>query len=166
MPYDKKAIASIRPKLETAWANLFGDSSDDSFWGHEWGRHGTCSLDIVSKEIEYFEAALELRSRYDFAAALSSNGVSPSSSKTYTVNDIVLACAQGSAQIRSCGASTTRARASFSSRSACASARTSRGRSCAMSASTTRDRATPTNPSTTGPCRTKEAGDWTALRAP
>lgn len=36
------------------------DSPNYQFWRHEWEKHGTCSLDVLENEKEYFEAVLRL----------------------------------------------------------------------------------------------------------
>lgn len=40
------------------------DSPNFQFWRHEWEKHGTCSLDILENEKEYFETVLRLHRAY------------------------------------------------------------------------------------------------------
>ncbi|KAI0450979.1 ribonuclease T2 [Xylaria acuta] len=75
------------------------DGTPESFWEHEWSTHGTCvstiSPDCYSDYTEgqeaadYFQVAVDLFKTLDTYSALSSAGITPSSSKTYTSSEIL-----------------------------------------------------------------------------
>ncbi|KAI0409238.1 putative ribonuclease T2 [Xylaria palmicola] len=75
------------------------NGSPESFWDHEWSTHGTCvstlSPDCYSdyqegqEAADYFQVAVDLFKSLDTYGALSSAGITPSSSKTYTSSEIL-----------------------------------------------------------------------------
>ncbi|RUS20551.1 base non specific RNase Rh [Endogone sp. FLAS-F59071] len=75
-------------EMQTYWPSDAGP--DDTFWVHEWGKHGTCVTTLAPtcygssyKKYEdvhdYFKQALSLRSKYDLYKALSKAGINPGS---------------------------------------------------------------------------------------
>ena len=78
--------------MNTYWKTNSG--SDESFWEHEWGKHGTCVSTLKtscytnyqSKQevVDYFQKAVDLFKTLDSYSFLSAAGITPSSSKTYT----------------------------------------------------------------------------------
>lgn len=83
-------IESIVPMLEQYWPNLYSDTPLDSFWEHEWEKHGTCALSLsqVTNEKDYFTTTLDLRKKYDFDGILAKASILPDDSKSYELNDI------------------------------------------------------------------------------
>nr|BAK32788.1 ribonuclease T2 [Morchella esculenta]BAK32789.1 ribonuclease T2 [Morchella esculenta] len=83
---------SLLRYMQTYWKDNQGD--DESFWEHEWSKHGTCINTIkpscytgyTSKEelVDYFEVAVQLFKGLDTYKALAAAGITPSTSKTYT----------------------------------------------------------------------------------
>lgn len=75
------------------------DGSPESFWEHEWSTHGTCVSTIDpdcysdytegQEAADYFQVAVDLFKTLDTYGALSSAGITPSSSKTYTSSEIL-----------------------------------------------------------------------------
>ncbi|KAI9811250.1 MAG: ribonuclease T2-like [Pycnora praestabilis] len=75
--------------------------NDESFWEHEWGKHGTCinTLDPncyinyqpQEEVVDFFAQAVHLFSTLDTYAFLRAGGILPSATQTYTYNDIMAA---------------------------------------------------------------------------
>jgi len=59
---DVNALSSIRSDLEKYWLSCpeFG-SDNETFWSHEWEKHGTCS---GMGQLEFFQKGLALRQQY------------------------------------------------------------------------------------------------------
>ncbi|KAJ6257463.1 hypothetical protein Dda_7248 [Drechslerella dactyloides] len=74
------------------------DGNDDSFWQHEWNKHGTCMSTFETKcyadhqegqEIaDYMDKAVEIFKTVDTYKILSAAGIVPDSSKTYALSDL------------------------------------------------------------------------------
>ena len=66
-------ILDLKPQLQQYWVSFNCPSSDgESFWSHEWKKHGTCSgLDQHS----YFQAALNLIQTIDILGSLQKAGI-------------------------------------------------------------------------------------------
>ncbi|KAK6336104.1 ribonuclease T2-like [Orbilia brochopaga] len=74
------------------------DGKDDSFWQHEWNKHGTCMSTFEPKcytdyqegqEIaDFMDKAVEIFKTVDTYKILSAAGITPSTSKTYTLDDL------------------------------------------------------------------------------
>ncbi|XP_070577132.1 ribonuclease Oy-like [Ptychodera flava] len=92
-PFNLSEIKDIQPQMEVYWPNLFTDSKLESFWEHEWDKHGTCGTDLeaIDTEYKFFSAGLKLYHKLDFLKALSSNGIAPSLTKSYSYNDVMKA---------------------------------------------------------------------------
>ncbi|CZT43533.1 related to ribonucleases [Rhynchosporium secalis] len=100
--YGKKDLLSY---MAIYWKDYQGN--DEQFWEHEWGKHGTCisTLDTKCYEghtgqeevVDYFEIAVRLMKGLDSFQFLAAAGILPSSSATYTLNQIqsVLTAAHG-----------------------------------------------------------------------
>lgn len=57
------AAADQGAALRCEWPSFAG--SDDSFWDHEWTKHGTCSERVTGPRPAFFETVLALNQRYD-----------------------------------------------------------------------------------------------------
>ncbi|KGO74875.1 hypothetical protein PITC_043760 [Penicillium italicum] len=78
------------------WVDIDGDN--ESFWAHEWGKHGTCINTIdpscysdykAQEEVgEFFQKTVSLFRSLDTHKALADAGITPSTSKTYTLKAI------------------------------------------------------------------------------
>ena len=78
------------------WKDYQGQ--DESFWEHEWGKHGTCistfspscytSYIPTQEVVEYFEKTLQLFSVLDTYTFLKDAGIVPSTTKTYSYAEI------------------------------------------------------------------------------
>ncbi|KAG6010312.1 hypothetical protein E4U43_008605 [Claviceps pusilla] len=105
---DSRAYTDIEDVLSSAgatdtleymkefWKDYKGD--DETFWQHEWGKHGTCisSLspscysDYQSKEeaVDFFKKTVELFKTLPTYRWLADAGITPSSSKYYSLSKI------------------------------------------------------------------------------
>ncbi|KFZ02838.1 hypothetical protein V502_11467 [Pseudogymnoascus sp. VKM F-4520 (FW-2644)] len=82
--------------MDTNWKDYQGD--DETFWEHEWGKHGTCisTLDTTcydnykpqTEVVDYFEKAVELNKGLNSYKILADAGITPSASATYTLAQI------------------------------------------------------------------------------
>lgn len=101
-PFDPTAIAPIQTAMNTDWPSLNGNSQ--SFWSHEWSKHGTCASDVFSTQLEYFSGALQARQKYDIVAALAKASIQPSNSVGFTMQQFkdALTTAYGAAGMVQC----------------------------------------------------------------
>ncbi|KAI9669519.1 MAG: ribonuclease T2-like [Trizodia sp. TS-e1964] len=93
-------IGSANPALldymNTYWKDYKGD--DETFWEHEWSKHGTCISTLEPRcyiryspreeLIDYFQKTVDLFKGLDTYKTLAAAGITPSSSQTYNLNDI------------------------------------------------------------------------------
>lgn len=91
-PYDHKNIVPFLSDMEKYWPNLMQNKPDDSFWSHEWTKHGTCACQQggdgsegfgCKLEADYFKKALQMRVVAGFDKQMSSTGIVPSLKKAY-----------------------------------------------------------------------------------
>ncbi|RJE21012.1 ribonuclease T2 [Aspergillus sclerotialis] len=78
------------------WKDINGD--DETFWEHEWNKHGTC-INTIEPDCyenyepqievgEFFEKVVDLFKGLDTYQALADAGIIPDSSETYTFDEI------------------------------------------------------------------------------
>eukprot|EP00850_Spirogloea_muscicola_P004474 SM000019S05018 [mRNA] locus=s19:585876:587446:+ [translate_table: standard] len=80
-------ISDLEDDLETYWDTLHCPASKgESFWSHEWSKHGTCA-DTLGDEHAYFNAALQLWNSTLITQALADAGITPGAS--YNFRDIM-----------------------------------------------------------------------------
>ncbi|KAG9231310.1 ribonuclease Trv [Amylocarpus encephaloides] len=83
--------------MNTYWKDYQGN--DESFWEHEWGKHGTCISTLEpscygggykgqEEVVEYFEQTVGLFGGLDSYSILANAGILPSRSQTYTLLEI------------------------------------------------------------------------------
>lgn len=60
---DMDEIEDLLPELEKAWPSW--SSADETFWSHEWTRHGTCAEGIVGHQHDFFQTVLRLHNKLD-----------------------------------------------------------------------------------------------------
>ncbi|KAJ5131396.1 uncharacterized protein N7515_007435 [Penicillium bovifimosum] len=87
---------SLLDYMDKYWIDIDGDN--ESFWSHEWNKHGTCINTLepscysdysAQEEVgDYFEKVVDLFKGLDTYKALSAAGITPSTSKTYTSSEI------------------------------------------------------------------------------
>ena len=68
--------------LLTCWVSYTGPPQ--SFWEHEWSKHGTCVSPVLSTDV-YFNTTANLFFKQSLLNKLSLNGIVPSATETYTV---------------------------------------------------------------------------------
>ena len=73
--FDINKIKDLVPTLEYVWHDYMHNNSE-IFWKHEWLKHGTCTLDILPTERDYFLKALELYSNYNIYDIFEKYGIS------------------------------------------------------------------------------------------
>lgn len=88
--------------MNTYWKDYQGN--DESFWEHEWGKHGTCISTLEpscytgyapqEEVVDYFQKTVDLFKTLDSYAFLSAAGIVPSTTKTYTSAEILAALAK------------------------------------------------------------------------
>ncbi|KAL6741583.1 hypothetical protein Aduo_014821 [Ancylostoma duodenale] len=87
--FDGKLIASIEERLTKMWPNLYPAKTAQSFWKHEWEKHGTCaqSLKNLSSEYLYFFKTMEVDLQFSVGAALRRAQIVPRS-EPYLLDEI------------------------------------------------------------------------------
>jgi ribonuclease T2 len=81
-PFDPSQVAPIASDLNKYWISLNGPS--ETFWSHEFEKHGTCAADVLPTELGYMNATLGLRAQYDITPALAAAGILPSSTTSFS----------------------------------------------------------------------------------
>jgi ribonuclease T2 len=82
--------------MQTYWKDYKGD--DETFWQHEWSKHGTCISTLepecytdhkaTEEVVDYFQKAVDLFKSLPSYQWLSDAGITPSTSNTYTTQAI------------------------------------------------------------------------------
>jgi len=90
-PFDPSQIESLVSDLWEVWYDYEGNGFE--FWSHEWDKHGTCAenLQVLRGEYNYFSTAISLHQKFDPTSVLSSAGIVPSNSQTYSESQIISA---------------------------------------------------------------------------
>ncbi|RWS24249.1 Ribonuclease T2 domain containing protein-like protein [Leptotrombidium deliense] len=79
-------ISSIVPQMENVWPNLETGKAYYSLWKHEWLKHGTCTYGQYNSELDYFDAALQVNSKYTIEQYLENAGIKPTDTAQNPVN--------------------------------------------------------------------------------
>lgn len=82
-PWDPSLVSSITQDLEKYWVSLAGPSN--TFWSHEWEKHGTCAAPVLTGEFTFMNSTLGLRNKYDITPALAKAGILPSASNGFSL---------------------------------------------------------------------------------
>lgn len=90
--FDGDNIKDLVPRLNVDWTNLLNNTAFESFWCHEWCKHGTCST--MPDEHTYFATVLDYYDQMMFGDILLNQSVRPSNDTTYSVKDILNAFKQ------------------------------------------------------------------------
>jgi ribonuclease T2 len=88
--FNMQRLEPIRKSLTAYWPTLYTSNSLESFWEHEFDKHGTCASSdpTLATELAYFNATLTARATFDIAAAFSKAGIQASSSTAYGIDTI------------------------------------------------------------------------------
>ncbi|XP_039146151.1 extracellular ribonuclease LE-like [Dioscorea cayenensis subsp. rotundata] len=74
-PFDPSKIADLNSRMQANWPSLACPSSNgNTFWAHEWEKHGTCSESVLDQH-DYFLAALNLKKQYNILEILQNAGI-------------------------------------------------------------------------------------------
>lgn len=100
--FNPNSVQSILSDLQTYWPSLNGP--DDTFWAHEYEKHGTCAASVLPTQLTFFNTTLALRARYDIVAALAKAGIAPSNSQGFSINTYLnaIATAYGASGVVDC----------------------------------------------------------------
>lgn len=81
-------LKSIRNQLDSYWFSVHGPNAE-SFWKHEWIKHGTCSVTIpqLQSQLLYFKTGLSLNRKYNIKQILDRARILPG--KNYPIKNIV-----------------------------------------------------------------------------
>ncbi|KAJ7897195.1 ribonuclease T2 [Mycena olivaceomarginata] len=90
--------------MNTYWKDINGD--DESFWEHEWSKHGTCmsTLDVKclpsgspkgAEAVAFFNTVVRLFKQLPTYQWLADAGITPSSSTTHTLASLIAALKAG-----------------------------------------------------------------------
>ncbi|KAK2947559.1 putative Ribonuclease [Blattamonas nauphoetae] len=79
-PFNMKEIADL-PNLKKNWISNI--NTDESFYKHEWTKHGTCSTDLMPTIRDYFKDTIERHEQVDLQGILRRAGFVPNDSKQY-----------------------------------------------------------------------------------
>jgi ribonuclease T2 len=80
----------LLPNLLKYWPNLYTNTPLESFWKHEWEKHGTCALSLpqIKSESDYFNLTIGLRDNFDFGPILKAHSIIPDDTVLYDLNKI------------------------------------------------------------------------------
>ncbi|MBA0621130.1 hypothetical protein Godav_006779 [Gossypium davidsonii] len=94
-PFDASKISDLISNMRKNWPSLSCPSNDgESFWSHEWEKHGTCSESVFDQH-SYFETTLGLKQQANLLKALKAAGIEPDGS-SYSLENIKDAIKEGS----------------------------------------------------------------------
>lgn len=87
--FNPDELTPILNDLKEYWTNVEANTKPNSFWEHEWKKHGTCAsiLPQFDSVTNYFTKGLKLNKNYDLVTILESNGVVPNTNG-YTLQDV------------------------------------------------------------------------------
>jgi len=85
-PFNEDEIKDLLPAMNKVWPDLL--KHGDSFWKHEWEKHGTCSYPLLKDEHAYFSKAIQIYDALDPTNLLTHAGFPPSNKSSYELSDI------------------------------------------------------------------------------
>jgi ribonuclease T2 len=91
--WDVNLVNPILSDLESYWPNFESNTAFDSFWEHEWLKHGTCAqnLPALQGELNFFSLPLQFRKKFNLYQSLLNQNIAPSAAKTFSHNQFVAA---------------------------------------------------------------------------
>ncbi|KAH7826587.1 putative Ribonuclease 1 [Monocercomonoides exilis] len=90
-PFKPAEISGIAD-LSKNWVSTQGP--DNSFYTHEWEKHGTCAMDLFHTERDYFSSVVNLNKRLNIAGIFRAAGII-AGNRTYSKNDVKTALRRG-----------------------------------------------------------------------
>lgn len=77
--FNPEELKPILDDLNNYWVNIEANTKPNSFWAHEWNKHGTCAsiLPQLDSVPNYFKMGLKLNKEYNVANILAKGGVLP-----------------------------------------------------------------------------------------
>lgn len=87
--FDPDQLTSIMEDLKAYWTNVEANTKANSFWKHEWDKHGTCAVILpeLNSVTNYFKKGLEWNKVYMLNEILANSKVVPGATG-YTVEQI------------------------------------------------------------------------------
>jgi len=88
--YNTRNIEPLLGELVESWKSLKIDGNHESFWRHEWTKHGTCatSSPLLKGQFEYFSKALQVFNSFPLKSWLSKGGIIASNDRFYSIHHI------------------------------------------------------------------------------
>ncbi|KAG9395803.1 Ribonuclease T2-like [Carpediemonas membranifera] len=109
--FSESKIEDLKPELEKLWPTYMS-RGDESFHQHEYEKHGRCAIHgkagagtdhAITDERSYFTVVMDLFKNLDYENTLAKEGVTPSTTKTYELNDILNALHYGTGKLCTIG---------------------------------------------------------------
>ncbi|KAJ8913605.1 hypothetical protein NQ315_013427 [Exocentrus adspersus] len=87
--FDPNALEPIINELNSSWINIEANTKPNSFWKHEWAKHGTCAstLPQLDSILNYFQQGLVWNEQYKLSDILTQSKVIPGT-EGYTIDQI------------------------------------------------------------------------------
>jgi ribonuclease T2 len=83
-------IEPLLSQLMTKWKSLRIGGNHESFWRHEWTKHGSCArlLPFINSQFNYFNITLQLYDLFPLNLWLNKRGIKASNDRNYSLNSI------------------------------------------------------------------------------
>ncbi|KAK9738893.1 Ribonuclease T2 family [Popillia japonica] len=87
--FNRTVIEPIESELEQYWTNIEANTELESFWEHEWKKHGTCAVNLktLNNEFNYFNEAITWAKYYSIGDILAMHEIHPDGS-AYSIQQI------------------------------------------------------------------------------
>lgn len=87
--FDPNALKPILNDLNQYWVNIEANTKPNSFWKHEWDKHGTCGATLPELDSiqNYFQQGLDWNKQYKLSDILAQSKIVPNTDG-YTVEQI------------------------------------------------------------------------------
>lgn len=78
-PFNIEEIYGLLPELNSRWTPVENHQNNNSFWRHEWEKHGTCAavLPSLSNEFKFFEQGLTWSKEFNVKNIFEKRGILP-----------------------------------------------------------------------------------------
>jgi len=88
-PFNPTLIKDLVPELNIAWFDYIDGPNSTDLWSHEWDKHGTCCKNVLPTEHDFFAEAINLHLKSNITATLYAQGIKPSTTTKYTMDQVV-----------------------------------------------------------------------------